>query len=94
MKRTIAIILLISILLLVACTPSNKEKFEIAGSFIGRQSSELTEEIGMPNRVSYASSCQGDGLDGELYYNTFIVYVYRDTDGTETIYDVMELPMN
>ena len=94
MKRTIAIILLISLLLLTACTPSNKAKFETARSFIGRLSSELVEEIGMPNRVNYASSCQGDGLDGELYYNTFTVYVYRDTDGTETIYDVIELPKN
>lgn len=94
MKRIIAVVVLVAVLLLCACTPSNESKFETAVSYIGKLSSELVEEIGMPNRVSYASSCRGDGLDGELYYNTFTVYVYRETDGTETIYDVMELPMD
>ena len=93
MKRTIAVVVLITVLFLCACTPSNEAKYEMAVNCIGKLSSELVEEIGMPNRVSYSSSCRGDGLDGELYYNTFIVYVYRETDGTETVYDVMELPM-
>ena len=38
---------------------------------------------------SYASSCLGPGEDGELYYDGFTVYTYRDPDGTENVYDVM-----
>ena len=31
----------------------------------------------------------GEGEDGELYYDGFTVYTYRDTDGSESVYDVM-----
>ena len=91
MKRTIAIFLLIAMLLLTACTPKSASDFETAVSCIGKPITALTEQIGQPARVSYASSCLGDGEDGELYYEGFTVYTYRDTDGTENIYDVMEV---
>lgn len=90
MKRTFAVILLIAMLLTTACTPKSQTDFETASACIGKTTSELLELIGRPTHVSYSSSCLGPGLDGELYYNSFIVYVYRDTDGTETVYDVMQ----
>lgn len=89
-KRTIAIILLVAVLLLTACTPSNGALFEKATACIGKTADDLKEEIGQPNYVMYASSCLGDGQDGELFYNGFTVYTYLDTDGTETVYDVIE----
>ena len=46
--------------------------------------------IGKPNNESYASSCLGDGEDGELSYDGFTVYTYRAPDGAETVYDVIE----
>lgn len=90
MKRTIAIILTITLLLLTACTGKSRSGFETAVDCIGKPLSALTEQIGQPASVSYASSCLGDGEDGELYYEGFTVYTYRDTDGSENIYDVME----
>ena len=50
----------------------------------------LTDAIGKPNNESYASSCLGDGEDGELSYDGFTVYTYRAPDGAETVYDVIE----
>ena len=49
----------------------------------------VTAAIGEPDNSSYASSCLGPGEDGELYYDGFTVYTYRDPDGTENVYDVM-----
>jgi len=55
---------------------------------IGCSVSTLYDTIGYPpNGSSYASSCNGDGEDGELYYNGFTVYTYRE-NGTETVVDV------
>lgn len=94
MKRTIVIILLITMLFMTACRPSSEEKIETALTFIGKPTADLLDAIGQPNKISYSSSCLGDGQDGELYYDTFTVYVYRDTDGTETVYDVISLSEN
>lgn len=66
-----------------------KSDYEIAQSYIGKPLSELQELIGLPNNLRYANSCLGEGEDGELYYRSFTVYTYRDTDGTETVYDVV-----
>ncbi|MBQ6431053.1 MAG: hypothetical protein IJJ99_04160 [Oscillospiraceae bacterium] len=90
MKQTIAIFLLIAVLLLTACTPGGRSDYETALSFVNQPISALKEQIGEPKSVSYASSCLGDGEDGELYYEGFTVYTYRDTDGTENVYDVMK----
>lgn len=49
--------------------------------------SVLYAAIGYPNGSSYAGSCMGDGEDGELYYNGFTVYTYRE-DGVETVMSV------
>ena len=60
-----------------------------AAAYIGRSTSSLAAAIGQPSSKSYASSCLGEGEDGEWYYNGFTVYTYRDTSGAETVQDVM-----
>lgn len=54
---------------------------------IGSSVETLYETIGEPEDSSYASSCTGPGEDGELYYDGFTVYTYRE-NGTETVTDV------
>ena len=51
-----------------------------AASYIGKEVSELYDAIGEPESVSYASSCLGSGEDGELVYNGFTVYTYKEGD--------------
>ena len=46
---------------------------------------ELIAAIGEPNSSDYAPSCLGEGEDGNLYYDGFTVYTYRDTSGAETV---------
>ncbi len=75
-------------LLLCACG-EKKNSFETAQQMIGEDLTALTDEIGKPASESYASSCLGDGEDGELSYDGFTVYTYRAPDGTETVYDVI-----
>ncbi len=55
-----------------------------ASAFIGQSLSSLTAAIGQPNSSDYASSCLGEGEDGELHYNGFTVYTYRE-NGSETV---------
>lgn len=55
-----------------------------AESFIGAALEELIAAIGEPESSDYAPSCIGPGEDGNLYYEGFIVYTYRE-DGTETV---------
>ena len=53
---------------------------------------KLYDAIGRPDGSSYASSCIGDGEDGELSYDGFHVYTYRAPDGAESVQDVLPLP--
>ena len=55
-----------------------------AESFIGAALEELIAVIGEPESSDYAPSCLGEGEDGNLYYDGFIVYTYRE-NGTETV---------
>ena len=55
--------------------------------YIDKPIEELYEVIGQPISSDYASSCLGDGEDGLLVYDGFVVYTYREGD-TETVYDV------
>lgn len=57
----------------------NEQKI-IAESYIGKEVSKLYDAIGKPESVSYASSCLGSGEDGELLYNGFTVYTYKEGD--------------
>lgn len=88
MKKLIPILLALA-LMLTLCACGNKDALTTAQEMIGEEVSSLTAAIGEPENSSYASSCLGPGEDGELYYDGFTVYTYRDPDGTENIYDVM-----
>ena len=89
MKKLVIAMLLAAVLLLGGCA-EKKAPIEQASELIGGSVSELYDAIGQPADSKYASSCLGDGEDGELYYDGFTVYTYRDIDGSENIYDVME----
>lgn len=58
---------------------------EIAKGYEGANADELIDAIGDPNSSDYAPSCLGEGEDGNLYYDGFTVYTYRDTSGAETV---------
>lgn len=88
MKKLIPILQALA-LMLTLCACGNKDALTTAQEMIGEDVSSLTAAIGEPENSSYASSCLGPGEDGELYYDGFTVYTYRDPDGTENIYDVM-----
>lgn len=52
----------------------------LAESCMEKSVSELYALIGEPESSDYAPSCLGDGEDGMLYYDGFIVYTYREGD--------------
>ena len=58
-------------------------------SYIDKPVSELIAAIGEPQSSDYAPSClnPGQGEDGMLYYDGFVVYTYKEGD-TETVQDV------
>ena len=89
-KLTAFIFCVILLLTLCACSSGAGDPFAKATELIGSDVEALYEAIGRPDDVMYASSCLGEGEDGELYYDGFTVYTYRDTDGSESVYDVME----
>ena len=72
-----------------AAAPTVEEQIELVQGLIDAPVDELYAAIGQPADSAYASSCLGEGEDGELYYEGFTVYTYRDTDGSESVYDVM-----
>lgn len=61
---------------------------ELAMTFIGESVDDLIAAIGEPSGSDYAPSCLGSGEDGELFYDGFSVYTYRE-DGAETVQDVL-----
>lgn len=61
---------------------------ELALSFVEKDAAELIEALGEPLERSYAPSCLGSGQDGELRYEGFTVYTYREGD-RETVKDVI-----
>lgn len=98
MKKLCAILLITTMLLtLAACGGDAKkdltpeERLEAAQGLIGEDVSKLYDAIGEPDDSNYASSCIGDGEDGELYYDGFNVYTYRAPDGAESVQDVLPL---
>lgn len=60
---------------------------EIVRGLIDQPVEDLYAQIGEPESSDYAPSCMGDGEDGMLFYDGFIVYTYREGD-VETVYDV------
>ena len=59
----------------------------VARSLVGASVEELYAAIGEPLSADYAPSCLGAGDDGELHYDGFTVYTYRE-EGSETVEDV------
>ena len=59
---------------------SSEDLLALAESFTDHEVSELIEAIGEPLDRAYVSSCLGSGEDGELYYDGFTVYTYREGD--------------
>ena len=77
MKKLILIVLAAALTLTLCACGAKKDALTTAQEMIGEDISSLTAAIGEP------------GEDGELYYDGFTVYTYRDPDGTENVYDVM-----
>ncbi len=67
-----------------APTSGDSEAFTKAQSCIDKSVEELYALIGQPTSSDYASSCLGAGEDGNLYYDGFIVYTYRE-GSSETV---------
>ena len=68
--------------------PEVNEDKALAESMIGEEVSKLIEAIGEPESADYASSCLGPGEDGELHYDGFTVYTYKEGD-SEIIQNVL-----
>lgn len=65
--------------------PSEKEEtLALAKSFEGKDLSELVAVLGEPLSSEYVPSCLGNGKDGELKYDGFIVYTTQQ-GSAETI---------
>ena len=61
---------------------------DAARAYIGQSVSSMIAALGSPISSSYAPSCLGPGEDGELIYDGFTVYTYRE-NGVETVEDVL-----
>lgn len=55
-----------------------------AAGYVGSDVSALYAAVGRPASSDYAPSCLGSGEDGNLYYDGFTVYTYRE-NGSETV---------
>lgn len=61
---------------------------EDALAFVDQDVTALYAAIGEPVSSSYEYSCSGPGDDGILQYDGFIVFTYREKDGSaETVID-------
>lgn len=63
----------------------NQTAKEIAESLMSHPVSELYQAIGEPLSSDYASSCTGPGQDGELNYDGFKVYTYREGNSEKIV---------
>ena len=60
---------------------AGEDLLELARRFEGEPVEDLIEAVGEPESSDYAPSCLGEGEDGNLYYDGFTVYTYRDDSG-------------
>lgn len=69
-------------------TEPEKTAFELAEECIDKSLEELISLIGEPDSADYAPSClnPGVGEDGNLYYEGFVVYTYREGDKETVTY--------
>ena len=54
------------------------EEYIISKKYIGKNVDELIEVLGEPKSREYTHSCLGDGEDGNLEYEGFFVYTYKE----------------
>jgi hypothetical protein len=59
---------------------------DTAKEYEGKPVEDLIAAIGEPVSSNYASSCLGEGEDGNLYYDGFTIYTYRDDTGETVSY--------
>lgn len=59
-------------------TQSVEDPVSVAQTYLERDVNELIAVIGEPQSRSYATSCGGEGEDGELAYDGFTVYTFRN----------------
>lgn len=73
----------------VPAEPAEEDVDPVAAArgLIDQPIEDLYALIGEPESADYAPSCMGDGEDGMLFYDGFVVYTYREGD-VETVYDV------
>lgn len=69
-------------------TEPEKTAFDLANECVDKSVEELYELIGEPQSSDYAPSClnPGVGEDGNLYYEGFVVYTYREGDKETVTY--------
>lgn len=93
-----ALICLLALLLAAALCACGKtltkeeqlaKNIELAESCIGEQVATLYKYVGEPTNAYYGTSCLGDGMDGELHYDGFVVFTYK-TDLQETVRTVQK----
>ena len=72
-------------------TDPEKTPFQLAEECIDKPLADLIALVGEPNSADYAPSClnPGVGEDGNLYYDGFVVYTYRE-GSSETVQYVEE----
>ncbi len=58
---------------------------EDALAFVDQPLSDLIEALGEPLEEYYEYSCSGPGDDGLLTYDGFIVFTYREPDGSAEV---------
>ena len=63
------------------------EDLEKAMGFLEKDVADLIAVFGEPNSSDYGPSCLGSGEDGELHYDAFTVYTYREGE-SEIVKDV------
>ena len=74
----------------VQATPApTASPMETAQTFVDKEAEELIAVIGEPLSSDYAPSCLGPGKDGELCYEGFTVYTYKE-GGSEIVRVVLE----
>ena len=66
--------------------PSQDDLKALAESCIDKPLADLIALVGEPDSSEYAASCAGDGEDGVLMYDGFVVYTYREGEEEKVTY--------
>lgn len=66
--------------------PSQDDLKALAESCIDKPLADLIALVGEPDSSEYAASCAGEGEDGVLLYDGFVVYTYREGEEEKVTY--------